>query len=90
MSILEISFSVMPVLGMMLFSFLTGYILRSGQLRSYRRKIIDLEKEMLRNHAEILELQKERADLQRQMKDSRIPVIPMSGGEELRRDRQAK
>ena len=58
-------------------AFITGFLLRGRQIKNCRRRIIELEKEMLNNHAEILELQKERASLLRQMKESKIPVIPM-------------
>lgn len=58
-------------------AFAAGFLLRGKQIRNCRRRIIELEKEMLNNHAEILELQKERASLLGQMKESKIPVIPM-------------
>ncbi|MEP7259167.1 MAG: hypothetical protein ABI687_12270, partial [Flavitalea sp.] len=59
-----------------------GFFLRSAQLKDFRKKILDLEKEMLSNHSEILELQKEKGYLIKQMKESKIPVIPMSSSKE--------
>ena len=75
---IEISFTLFPLMGILLVAFAVGFMFRSVQIKSYRRKVFDLEKEMLSNHAEILELQKERASLLRQMKESRIPVISMN------------
>lgn len=59
-------------------AFVLGFLMRGKQLKKSRKRIIELEKEMLHNHAEILDLQKERASLLKQMKESRIPVIPMN------------
>ena len=78
MLVLDISANVLPIAGLVFAAFLGGFILRSAQLKSLRRKVLELEKEMLSNHADILELQKERADLIRQMKESKIPVISIT------------
>ena len=43
--------------------FIVGYLFRSRQLTSLQRKINELEREMLNNHAEILELEKQKAEL---------------------------
>jgi len=61
----------------LLASFVVGFLLRSEQLKKHHKKIIELEREMLSNHSEILELQKEKALLIKQMKESSIPVIPL-------------
>jgi hypothetical protein len=75
---IEISFTLFPLMGILLVAFTVGFMFRSAQIKSYRRKVLDLEKEMLSNHAEILELQKERASLLKQMKELPIPVISMN------------
>ena len=36
-----------------------GFLLRQGQLQKSANKIIELEKEMLRNHAEIIDLHRQ-------------------------------
>ena len=36
-----------------------GFLLRQGQLQKSGKKIIELEKEMLRNHAEIIDLHRQ-------------------------------
>lgn len=59
-----------------------GFVIRASQVRSLERKIGSLEQEMLSNHAEILELQKERTLLEQQLKQSDIPVIPITSSKE--------
>ncbi|HEY0678332.1 MAG TPA: hypothetical protein VGD17_08595 [Chitinophagaceae bacterium] len=58
---------------------IVGFSLRSAQLRSMRHRVGDLEKEMLQNHAEILLLQKENAQLADKLKNNPVPVIPITG-----------
>jgi len=77
MHLIQITISIFPLAGMVCFAFVVGFLLRAAQLKDFRAKILDLEKEMLSNHAEILELQKEKASLHKQMKESKIPVIPL-------------
>jgi hypothetical protein len=54
---------------------LLGFLFRSLQISKLKRKVIDLENEMLRNHSEILDLHRENASLEQQMKQINIPVI---------------
>lgn len=56
-----------------------GYLFRSSQLSKLSRRIKELEREMLQNHAEILTLQKENADLTDKLKNNSVPVIPITG-----------
>ena len=86
-SMLAIELSV-PVLVLALVvacAFALGFVFRSSQIKSCKKKILELEKEMLNNHAEILELQKERALLVKQFKESKIPVIPITTKEDDKR-----
>ena len=69
--------AILPPVLLIIGAFILGFFLRGKQLRKLRKRVIELEKEMLSNHAEILDLQKERASLLKQMKESKIPVIPM-------------
>lgn len=88
---IEITLPVLPLLLAVAAAFIIGFWLRSAQLRSCRKKILELEKEMLSNHADILELQRERANMLRHMKESKIPVIPMNKNKEDNdKGRQAK
>ena len=70
--------------------FAAGYFLRSHQLNKLRKKIIELEKEMLSNHADILGLQRQKAQLEEKIKESRIPVIPLKTKEESKSGRTAE
>jgi hypothetical protein len=58
---------------------LAGYALRSLIIKKLRRRIQELEAEMLQNHAEILSLQKENTDLADKLKNNTVPVIPITG-----------
>jgi hypothetical protein len=58
---------------------MAGFLFRSGQLKKCKRKISELEREMVLSHAEILELQKEKLVLEEKIKrSSDIPVIPIT------------
>lgn len=61
-----------------LITFLTGFMLRKGQIKSLNKKVLELENEMLSNHADILELQKEKAGFEQRLKELHIPVIPIT------------
>jgi RNase P protein component len=56
-----------------------GYALQRNKLRKARKEIMTLENEMLKNHAEILFLQKELANF-RAKKDLRAPVVRIKDG----------
>jgi hypothetical protein len=79
---IQISVNVFMVLGAVIAAFGIGYMIRSAQVNSLRKKVLELESEMLRNHAEILNLQRNKASLEQTLKESKIPVIPMKGKEE--------
>ena len=56
-----------------------GYLFRSAQLSKYRQRISELEKELLSNYSDILDLHKEKAVLEQRLKESSdIPVIPIN------------
>lgn len=71
-----------------------GFIFRSQQIGSLKRKVINLENEMLSNHSEILDLQRENASLEQQLQQLHIPVISMKSTREEKssdlQDSQAK
>ena len=79
---IHVTLSLLPVFVLMVCAFITGFLFRSGQLKALRKKVLGLEKEMLSNHADILDLEKGKAILLKQMKESRIPVIPMNSTKE--------
>jgi hypothetical protein len=55
-----------------------GYLLRSRQLKKKQFKISELRKEIVYNHAQILELQKEYVGLEKSVHGERTPVLPMN------------
>ena len=60
---IAISVNLYLLVSVVLAAFLIGFLFRSTQIRLLKGKIVDLEKEMLMNHADILELQKQKAHL---------------------------
>jgi hypothetical protein len=83
---IDIDINIILLFGLLAAAFGVGYLIRGAQVRSAKDEIYELEKEVLNNNAQILNLEKERANLIRQMKDSKIPVITMKSKD----DRQAK
>ncbi len=63
MLIISISLNIFLLGAALVVVFIVGYLFRSRQLTSLQRKINELEREMLNNHAEILELEKQKAEL---------------------------
>jgi len=68
--------------GLLIITFLSGFLLRTTKVKSLRKKVLDLENEMLSNHADILDLQKEKSLLEQKLKELHIPVIPINTKEE--------
>ena len=66
--------------------FLIGYILQAKGQRSMKRRLREMERDMLNDHAEILKLHQEKVTLQQQLKESRIPVITMNASKETKTD----
>jgi hypothetical protein len=58
---------------------LAGFSLRSIIIKKLRKRVQELEAEMLQNHAEILSLQKENTQLADKLKNNPVPVIPITG-----------
>jgi hypothetical protein len=76
--------------GLIAASFITGFLLRSGQLKKVKKKVAGLEKEMVISHAEILELQKDKLVLEEKLKgSSNIPVIPITAKDEMKADNKS-
>ena len=74
---IELTLNVFVLLGIVLVSFVFGRIMRRSRIKSLKTKIFELEKEMLSNHADILELQRSKAILEQNLQASKIPVIPL-------------
>ena len=84
---IELTLNVFVLAGIVFVSFFLGFMIRRTKVRFLRRKVLELEKEMLSNHADILELQRNKALLEKNL-PSKIPVIPLNptkdeGGDKL-------
>jgi len=79
---IQLNINVLLLAAMVAAAAFLGFIFRSQQIGSLRRKVIELENEMLSNHSEILDLQRENASLEQQMKQLHIPVISMKTSRE--------
>ena len=74
---IEISLTVLSLVLMASGSFGFGFYLRSSQLKKKQFKISELRKEIVYNHAQILELQKEYVSLEKTMNVQQATVLPM-------------
>lgn len=81
---LALSVNIFLLGGLLIVSFIVGFIFRSFRIKNLRNKVSELEAEVLSNHADILEMHKERVLLEQKLIDtlSEIPVIPMKGTKE--------
>lgn len=61
--VLKMNIILLAVLFLLAFAF--GYMVRTAFIRKCRKRIFELEKEMLRDNARILELEKEKVELLR-------------------------
>lgn len=74
---IQLNVNALLLVGLVVGAAFLGFIFRSRQIISLRKKVIELENEMLSNHSEILDLQRENAILEQQIKQMHIPVIAM-------------
>jgi hypothetical protein len=79
---LEVTINVFVILGIAVFALTIGYMAKSAQLGKNKKRIYELETEMLNNHASILELQQEISTLEKTLMESKIPVIPIKKSKE--------
>lgn len=88
MLLIKLSIDISMLAGIIAITFAIGFLLRRSQIGKLNRKVNDLEKEMIANHAEILELQRDRLLLEEKLKgNSNIPVIPITAKEEKLQDK---
>ena len=74
----EFTLTLLSLMLMFAGALLTGYLLRSRQLKRKQFKISELRKEIVYNHAQILELQTEYVNLEKEIKTVKAPVLPMN------------
>jgi p-aminobenzoyl-glutamate transporter AbgT len=87
MPAIEFTLNLYVLLLIVFVSFLLGFWIRKKQIKPLRKKVYELEKEMLSNHAEILELQRTKALLEQNIQSSKIPVIPLNPTKEEGNDK---
>jgi len=74
----EFTLTVLNLVLIIAGALICGYFLRSNQLKKKQFKISELRKEIVYNHAQILELQKEYVDLDKSIKVGTATVLPMT------------
>ena len=74
---IEFSINILLLCAIVLVSAFVGYCFRSRQIRKKQYKIQELRKEIVYNHAQILELQKETVVLESKLKVTQAPVLPL-------------
>jgi hypothetical protein len=73
----EFTLNVLSLAGMVFGAVFFGYYLRSRQLKKKQFKISELRKEIVYNHAQILELQMEYVNLEKSMNSNKATVLPI-------------
>jgi hypothetical protein len=74
---IEFTLNALSLILMVSGAIFVGYYLRSRQLKKKQFKISELRKEIVYNHAQILELQTEYVNLEKSINGSKVPVLPM-------------
>jgi uncharacterized protein YneF (UPF0154 family) len=75
---MDITLKLVTLIMMITGSFAFGFLLQRRQIAKQKMRVAKLSKEMVDNHAEILELQKEFVALQKGEKPSRTPVLALT------------
>lgn len=63
------SFSIIEVIAVAIVAAAISFLAKNKLLKKYKRRILQLEDEMLSNHSAILSLEKRNAELQKQIKE---------------------
>jgi hypothetical protein len=75
---IEITLNIFWLPALCIICALGGFLLRSLQLHKLKEQVRQLEKQALQSDAEILALQKENSQIQDQLKNNPVPVIPIT------------
>ncbi|MBS1597247.1 MAG: hypothetical protein JST75_03415 [Bacteroidetes bacterium] len=75
---IDLTINVVVLLGIISVAILAGYYFGKLQLKKKQMKILELRKEIVWNHAQILELQKEYVALESNLKANKVPVLPLN------------
>lgn len=79
---IEVNVSVFLLAGIAVFFAIIGFLIRGSKSESMKKKIDELEREILESHSEILQLQKEKIDLLKSISEPSIPVISITASKE--------
>lgn len=82
MLVFEVSLNLFFIIGIVAIAGFVGFVFRSSQINGFKKKVDELEKEMLSSHAEILQLQREKIELLQKFQTPNIPVIPLKTAKE--------
>jgi hypothetical protein len=74
----EFTLNVLSLILLIFGALFVGYQLRSGELKKKQFKISELRKEIVYNHAHILELQMEYVALEKSIDNPKATVLPMN------------
>jgi len=74
----ELNLTVLSLILLVSGALCAGFLLRSRQLKKKQYKIAELRKEIVYNHAHILELQMEYVALERSMHTTKATILPMN------------
>jgi len=85
---LELSINIAALLALMAASGLAGFVLRRWHVVKIRAKLCRVENEVIRSHAEILELQKECLSVEQQLHRIATPVIVMTSPSHNKSDKK--
>ena len=77
---IDLSINILVFACLLLAAGFIGFRLRGSQLSKSRSKIDELEREILNNYAEILNLEKENTSMESKLQDIQSPVIPIKTG----------
>jgi hypothetical protein len=75
MPVFDVSINILVLLPLLVVAALAGFLARSIQLKRKNRQIAELEREMMQAYAELLETQKDYAEMRSRLKDDDSPVI---------------
>jgi len=83
LAVIELNFTnIFLFAGLAVLFTLIGYISRSTKSASLKKKVNELEREMLICHAEILQLQREKIEILKTISEPSIPVISIAASKD--------
>jgi len=84
LAFIQMSINIFYLAGMVIAATICGFFISQGKVNKQRIAISKLEMEMLQNHAEILQLQKELSD--KDKSSSKTPIFTIGDASELSKE----